>query len=57
MIAFAVTSTIGGYLFSLIFTMTGSYRLLFALAGAIIVLGGVLCAVATARLPRAPRVS
>jgi len=38
MIAFAVTSTIGGYLFSLIFAITGSYRVLFALA--------------TARLPR-----
>jgi MFS family permease len=53
MIAFAVTSTIGGYLFSLIFAMTGSYRVLFALGGAIIVLGGVLCAIATAGLPRA----
>jgi len=54
MIAFAVTSTIGGYLFSLIFAITGSYRVLFALAGAILVLGGVLCALATARLPRTP---
>jgi MFS family permease len=54
MIAFAVTSTIGGYLFSLIFAMTGSYRVLFALGGGIILLGGVLCAIATARLPRKP---